>query len=880
MSGANAVDMNRPQPLPPVAEAGQSIPERFAEIVARYPNRIAVSAERTKWTYAELDAVSANCAHSLQEKCRNVFAPVALLMKHDAPLIAAIVGVLRSGGFYLVLNSALPFIRLRQIVNEIRPRAIIADVEHQKIAGELIGTKPHRFLFDELLIGTGCFSVPSISPSAPCALFYTSGSSQRPRPLIYRHGGTWQSVKNHARMLGISSEDRLTLLSPCSAAASVSAIFGALLNGACLFPFQPGREGLHRLQAWVSKNGITVYHSVPSLFRRLAQTLAPDEIISTVRVVKLGGEPVFAADIELFRKHFKPGAVLINGLGLTEANGNICHFRLTREMSSPGLTMPIGKSNEGIEIKLLEGDGDEVVSGEIGEIVVRGKQVSPAYWTGSAVQQHGLDRDGWFHTGDLGRRNSEGFLEYLGRKDSQLKVRGQWINIAEVEAALTHMPGVRDAAVVSVDTTRQTKKIAAFVSWIERPLPEQELRRALRQQLPSFSMPNHFFSLRQLPLLPNGKVDRLVLSQRALQGLRAKTKARSDPSDLLTLQLLRIWQNVLESDSIGLADDFFIFGGDSLAAATMLAAVEKRFGISLPVSSLLEAPTVEKLADLIRRGGRLESDSALIPLQLRGTQLPLYCVPGAGSEPLEFRQLAAHLGDDQPLFAFQPQGLDGRGPFHDSVEDTAAYYLASLRRHQSRGPYRLCGHSFGGVVAFEMAQRLVKDGDEVEFLGLLDSYAGEYPKLRNNLSLRKKLLFKIHNLVGSQSSVTIRSLIDGVKTRIRYRLIKLYLRLNFRSVTIRGYHWRFLYHEACMAARRRHVLRPLPLKIHLFRVQHQPLAEFFEPNPLLGWDGMASNGIDVHELPGNHDMQLREPNVAILAQKLRACLEKCAEGTR
>ena len=870
--------MNRLQHLSSVAEAEESIPERFAQIAARYPDRIAVSTGSTKWTYAELDAVSANCARVLQEECQSAFAPVALLMKHDAPLIAAIIGVLRSGGFYLVLNPAFPLIRLREIVNEIRPRAIIADAEHQKIAGALIGTKTQQFLFDELATGAGSVSVPPISPSAPCALFYTSGSSGRPRPLVYRHGSTWRGVMNHAGILHITPEDRLTLLSPCSAAASVSATFGALLNGACLFPFQPVREGLHKLQTWIGKNGITIYHSVPSLFRRFVQTLAPGEILPSVRAVKLGGEPVFAADFDLFREHFKPGAVLINGLGLTEANGNVCHFRLTHEMRISGLIMPIGKSNEGIEIKLLDDDRGEVVAGEIGEIVVRGKQVSPAYWTGSAVQQHGLDRDGWFRTGDLGCCNSQGFLEYFGRKDGQLKLRGQWINIAEVEAALARIPSVRDAAVVSVDTARQTEKIAAFVSWSQRPLPEQELRRALGQQLPSYSVPNYFFSLRQLPLLPNGKVDRRALSQRARQGLTAKTKARFDPSDLITLELVRLWRNVLESDSIGVADNFFIFGGDSLAATTMLAAVEKRFGISLPVSSLLEAPTVEKLAELIRRGGCLERDSTLVALQSRGTQPPLYCVPGAGSEPLEFRPLAAHLGNDQPLFAFQPQGLDGRSPFQDSVEDMAAYYLASLRRHQSCGPYRLCGHSFGGVVAFEMAQRLIKDGDKVEFLGLLDSYAGEYPKLKKNLSLGKKLMFKIHTLAGYPNAVTIRSLTDGMKMRIRYGLINLYLRLNFRSETTRRFHWRFLYHEACVAARRRHKLRPLPLKIHLFRVQHQPAVEFFEPNPLLGWDGMADDGIDVHELPGNHEMQLREPGVAILAQKLRACLEQCAMG--
>src|SRR5207244_6952151 len=216
----------------------------------------------------------------------------------------------------------------------------------------------------------------------PFAIFYTSGSSQRPRPLLHVHCGTGHNLTNHSRSLQITAYDRITLLSPCSAAASVSAIFGALLNGASLFLFDPVGEGLSKLSDWIRTERITVYHSVPSLFRRFAELLEPDEILHSVGTVKLGGEPVFPPDVDLFRRHFRSDSVLVNGLGLTEANGNACHFHIKHDTQISTATVPVGKPLDGVEIKLLHPDGTEATSGETGEIALRGKYIAPAFWTG------------------------------------------------------------------------------------------------------------------------------------------------------------------------------------------------------------------------------------------------------------------------------------------------------------------------------------------------------------------------------------------------------------------------------------------------------------------------------------------------------------------
>jgi acyl-coenzyme A synthetase/AMP-(fatty) acid ligase/thioesterase domain-containing protein/acyl carrier protein len=864
--------------MPAVAEKENTLVAQLEKTLRSRASHTAIKSKSSELTYADLDNLSARCAGALQSESANRFAPIALMMKQDVPLIAAIVGILRSGGFYFVLNRALPSARLRQIVREVCPRAIIADREHAELGRELTTPAAKLFLFEELTAKPVSFSAQPVQDAAPFALFYSSGSSQKPRPLVYTHGGTRQSVENHSQSLRITSTDRITLLSPSSAAASVSSIFGALLNGAALCPFNPLHEGLHEMRSWINDQQITLYHSVPSLLRRFAETLPASEILSSVRVVKLGGEPVFASDVDLFRRHFRRECLLINGLGLTEANGNACHFEVNADTPIRSATVPVGKPLEGIEMTLFAADDTEPPCGETGEIALRGKYVAPGFWTGRNVQSDRADQDGWFRTGDLGRRDSSGIFEHLGRKDDQLKLRGQWISVAEIEAALMQIPHVREAAVVTIGAA--DKKIIAFVSWSNGELPEQELRSALQERLPLYSLPHDIFPLSQLPFLPNGKIDRIALSREADQRQRTKMRQTGAPGDALVLQLVRIWQKVLETDNIVTGADFFSLGGDSLGAATMLAAVESFFGIHLPVSALLEAPTIEKLGELIRKGGWSEAQLRLVALQLRGTKPPLYCVPGAGSEALAFRELAAHLGGDQPCFAFQPQGLDGSAPYLGSIEEMAAHYIASLRRHQSRGPYYLCGSSLGGVVAFEMARRLSQDGEEIKFLGLLDTYGGEYPKVTKNLSFRQKLKLAAQSLVpvAQRDNLNFRVLRKGIVDWFGRRLIHLDLRFRFRRRPL-PYRLRFLYlQEVCFAARRRYQLQPFSGRIDLFRVEHQPSAELFEQDPFLGWNGMAFGGIVLHDVPGYHGQHLREPTVKSLGPKMLACLASARRG--
>jgi thioesterase domain-containing protein/acyl carrier protein len=664
-------------------------------------------------------------------------------------------------------------------------------------------------------------------------------------------------------------------------------LFGALLNGACVFPFNPARQGLKELQGLIETEGITVYHSIPSLFRRFTQNLPAKYVIPSIRAIKLGGESVFAADIELFHEHFRRDAVLVNGLGITEAKGNVAHFLVSRETRVSTPTVPVGLPLPGFEIKVLDENQHEVGADQTGEIAVSGRHISFSSAANSDPGDVPKSGNGWFRTGDLGRWDKEGNLIHLGRKDNQLKLRGLWLNPAETEAALLRVSDVREAAAIVVDREEGMKSLVAFLSWKTAPWTERSLRLELQRQLPSHSIPCRFFTLKELPLLASGKIDRVTLGRRATELMRSGS-SEADPDDLLELQLVRIWEKVLAVEAVSTTDDFFALGGDSLAAATMLAAVEKFCGVDLPVAALVEAPTIQKLGEVIRGGGLSETDLRLVALQLRGTKPPLYCVPGAAGNALQFRTLARYLTEDQPLFAFHLRGLDGRSPCLRSIEGIAKYYIDALRVHQPRGPYYLCGASFGGVVAFEMARRLVAEGEEVRFLGLLDSYGGDYPKHRKFLAKflapRKRLkLLLLHFLPHGSHFVSLAGLKSGLKEQMKRwlvrRLIALDGRMKFRPFRCPLKLRIFYIEEICYAARRRYKFMPFSGRIDLFRAEYQPPSDVFEEDPVLGWSEMAAGGIEVHQLPGDHSMYWSEPGtVAVLARKLGACLEQADEN--
>ncbi|MGH7830378.1 MAG: non-ribosomal peptide synthetase, partial [Candidatus Binatia bacterium] len=401
----------------------------------------------------------------------------------------------------------------------------------------------------------------------------------------------------------ICTEDRMTLLSSGTHQAVMN-IFSALLNGAGLCPFNVKEEGATQLVNWLIREKITIYHSSTSLFRQLVSTLTGKEDLSKIRLVRSASETVTEGEVESYRKHFSPDCLFTNGLGTTETGTSVMYF-IDKDSPIATETVPVGYPLQDMEILLLDDHGREVGFNRVGEIAVRSRYLSPGYWREPDLTRAKFlpDPEGAnkriYLTGDLGRMSEDGCLEHLGRKDFQVKVRGYRIETADVEAKLLAHPGIKQTAVLGQQKRSDDTQLVAYFVPATKPGPSvSELRRFLREKLPDYMVPAAFVMLDEIPLTPNGKIDRRALppSGHVRPKLDVPFVAPRTPVEEV---LARIWTEVLGLDQAGIHDNFLDLGGHSLMATQIILRVMEAFQIELPLQSLLEAPTVAKMALII-----------------------------------------------------------------------------------------------------------------------------------------------------------------------------------------------------------------------------------------------------------------------------------------
>lgn len=701
-------------------EVEKSIAARFEKQVKLHGTRPAVATADYQLTYDALNGRANQIARAIQNISSSSARAVALLLEHDAPLIAAILGVLKAGRFYVALEPSHPSERLRNILEDSQADLLIADTKHAGQAQE-IGSPKCAFLnLDTLEADLSDENLDlETSPSTLAYLIYTSGSTGKPKGVCQTQRNVLHHTRKYTNACHLCADDRFSLLALCSFGASVSNLFGALLNGGALLPFDVKEEGIASLRAWLQKEQISIYHSVPLLFRKLAQSLSDDSSFPDLRLIKLGGEAVTRDDFDLYKKHFSDRALLYVGLGASEMN-SIRYWLLDGRSSFRGPTVPVGFAVEDTDVILLDEHQKEVAAGEVGEIAVRSQYLFPGYWRRPELTNAVLVKDPRgsaipvFRTGDLGRFLDGEMLLHLGRNENQIKIRGARIDPAEVEYHLRQQPEI-DQCVVMAATAADQPLLVAYLTSNGADKPESAtLRQRLAEVLPRFMLPSKFVWLDEWPLL-NGKIDRRALKAVDLES----TSNYTAPQSTCECQLVEIWQRALGQDRIGVRDSFAELGGDSLSAVQVVLQIEEIFHCRLPVAILFQLPTIESLARYITQEGFVKPLPSLIPLQAAGSKPPLYIVHGWGGDVYFFHELAKLL-PDQPVFGIQAAGLDGKTQRHIRIEDMATHYIAEIRAFQPTGPYNLVGYSLGSLVAFEVAQQLAEAGEHISFLGLLD----------------------------------------------------------------------------------------------------------------------------------------------------------------
>jgi len=718
--------------LPSTASSAEgSIIDRFAATVRRFPARLAVQDMTISATYAELAVLVDRIAVATIVTTEGRPGPVAVLLAANATFPAAILGVLAAGRAYVALDADFPGERNGLIISAAGACAIISS---SNIVRQMrVYFPPELPIIDVDDLSAAAQTGPCLRPRADdlAAIYYTSGSSGQPKGVAWNHRNLLHWVQAYTDAAQISSADRILLLSSPSVFASFRSIYGALLNGASLHVLPPLGLGLPGLLQEIRARGITLYHSVPSLMRRITESLRTGQRLDTIRLVYLGGDRVQWGDIDLCRRSFSPDVLVYSVFASTEA-GQFIHAFVDDALRATTTHPPVGRPAPGCTVTIVGDNGEPVPDGECGGIVVSSRFIALGYWRGTDLQVRPFPSDPanpalrTYKTGDLAVRRLDGLIEFVGRKDHQIKLSGQRIELGEIESALKSCRGVRDAAVVVRRNDSGARQLLVAYCEVEptaTALSPRHLIAMLAQILPLFMVPSSIKILTALPRLSNFKIDREELGRwdqlEREELFTAPTGPLAESSGELQATLLELWRDVLNRRDIGPEDDFFLCGGDSLAAVDLFQRIERKLHYKLPLTILTEAPSVSQLAARLKTGP--VAPIGMIGIHSAGNRRPLFAVHGMHSHTLGLLPILRSLGPDQPAYGLQPPAMDWASAGCTALPHIAEHYIREIKSLQPHGPYRLLGTSFGGLVVFEMALQLQRMGEPVEFLAIVDT---------------------------------------------------------------------------------------------------------------------------------------------------------------
>jgi amino acid adenylation domain-containing protein len=697
----------------PKSAIEQSIPSRFEQQVNKYPHAIAIKTHYQTLTYGQLNQNANRLANAILSQRGNKQEVIVLLLEKGADFITSILAVLKTGKIFVPLDPTFPIDRLAYIIEDSQAMAFITNNRHLELAQKLAHNNCQLFNIDNIdNHDSGTNPIIKISPATPAYIIYTSGSTGKPKGVLHNHRNSLHYCMNDTNTLLISPQDRVVFLYSCSALGGILCIFYTLLNGASLYSFDVKEQGLTNLVNWLIESEITIYHSFTTLFRHFVDTLTGAEKFPKIRLVKLGGEATLIRDVENYKKYFPADSILYASLGATEA-GTFCNFIINQNTKLENSAVPIGYPVQDMEVVLLDENGAKVENGNIGEIAIRSEYLALGYWQKPELTKTVFLSDiqnrkkRIYRTGDLGCIQTDGCLVHKGRKDFQVKIRGFRIEVAEIEMELLKITNIKEAVVIATEDTPENKRLIAYLVAKQKPTPTtKQIRTFLQDKLPEYMLPSGLIFLDALPLTPNGKLDRKGLAAFNLSKLETSENFVNSQNDIQH-QLIQMWEDLLGVEPIGIKDDFFELGGNSLLAMRLFADIEHKFTKKLPLALLLSSPTIETIAAIIQQETVFVNTAKnLVEIQTQGTKPPLFMLHPLGGEVLCYRHLAKYLGLEQPIYGLQPQGLDGKLPPLLRVEDIASQYLQEIRTIQPQGPYFLLGYSFGGVVAYEMSQQL------------------------------------------------------------------------------------------------------------------------------------------------------------------------------
>lgn len=700
-----------------------SVAELFERQVRTTPDVVAALCGHRHLTFAELNVRANRIAQWLRRSGARPQDIVGLCVPRSLEMLVALFGIIKAGCIYLPLDPTNPVDRLKFMVKDSGAEFVITSSE---TCGRFRRSSTRQLC---LHCDSGAISECPDTPPSPAEapilyVVYTSGSTGEPKGVA----GTQRGALNRFHWMW----DRYPF-APGEVCAQVTnlgfvdavwEILGPILRGTptALIPDEEVRDTVRLVEALGSQS-VTRITLVPSLLRVLLQSGDVGRFLPRLRYWSCSGE---ALEPDLARRFAErvPHGMLLNLYGCSEAAADTCYFEIGPKWN--GHRMPIGRPIANTQVYLLNQRGNLVPPGSVGEIYVGGAGLAAGYLGKPQLtaEQFGLSPfaagERLYRTGDLGRYLPDGNIEYFGRADQQVKIRGHRVELGEVEVALRSHPDVESAAVEGVREASGDRVLVAYVVTRSEELTDGELRAHLAGRLPNYMFPSRFIRIDTMPLTATGKVNRRALPP---PGPATRTRGYVAPRNQTERSLAEIWGQVLNVPQIGIEDDFFEWGGHSILALQAASQASQVFKRLLPVDLLVKFPTVASMATYLDGDGVLERRHQLVAVEPRGSKPPLFWIPGGAGTPVrsELKALSVLLGPTQPLYGLASQRALELSDI-ESVPERARGYVETIRELQSEGPYYLTGFCLGGVVAFEAAQQLKAGGQQVAFLGLVNSW--------------------------------------------------------------------------------------------------------------------------------------------------------------
>ncbi|MFN6478153.1 non-ribosomal peptide synthetase [Nostoc sp. DedQUE07] len=899
------------------------IHQLFEEQVQRTPYAVAVEFENQQLTYYELNCRANQLAHYLKSLGVKPDVLVGLCVERSLEMVVGLLGILKAGGAYVPLDPDYPIERLHFMLEDTQVKVLLTQKqlisklpEHQ---GELVCLDTDWAVISQWSQEN---LVTDVEASNLVYVIFTSGSTGKPKGVALPNRAITNLIQWH--LASLQTGVGVLQFASLSFDASIHEMFATWCSGGTLFIVSEAvRLDLDSLIHFLASKPIQkvilpvvvlqqlaeVYGQQKHLFKNLTEIITTGEQLQVNRPI-----------VNLFNN--LENCSLHNHYGPSETHV-VTAFTFSGTPNTWPAYPPIGKPIDNTQMYIVDSNFQPVPIGVTGELYIGGVGLANGYFNRPELTKQKFipnpfrrsrgDRKGQlshseflYKTGDLARYLPDGNIEFLGRIDHQVKIRGFRVEPGEIETVLNQHPEIQTTvAIVREDTPGDTcterlvpsgaevsrsKRLVAYVVPHEQCVPTlSQLRQFLKAKLPAYTIPV-IVILDSLPLTPNGKVDR-----RALQAPSDSSDADKfvAPRSQVELQLTQIWSRILKVDRVGVQDNFFDLGGHSLLTPYLMAQIKQQFGKDIAIASLYQNPTVEQLATVIQADSNFLTKSPLVAIQSHGSKPPLFCLPGAAGDPFYLYNLARCLGSDQPFYSFQADALcKGDEPI-TSVEDVATQYIQALLAIQPQGPYFLAGHSFGGKLAFEIAQQLLDKGHKVALVAILDTKAPFYQENPMGFDWDNgKWLFEFARAIEvvyaknlNISTDTLESLVweDQLKYVLE-RLKDADLLPPDDEITQLNNKVQFLKNNCLVSY--------VPQQFYSSRItllRASETATVDESNSEVpaeilqdltwGWGNFSDKPVDVHFVPGNHVTMINQPHVQILAERLQACIEQAQKAT-